>query len=143
VSFYKFKNLPRPRAGAASAEVHALIESPVIAVDGEQWKEAGRRGRLQAAVEIELRVPSTLVATNGLEVSNRLTSRTCESSDSPSGVTADTRNLGGADVHFRIFRRIVMSSTTGSGSLLRFLSHEYEGTTIGRNLGLYPSNDKA
>jgi len=54
VSFYKFKNLPRSRAGAASTKVHALVESPVIAVDGEQWKEAGRRGRLQAAVAIEL-----------------------------------------------------------------------------------------
>jgi len=36
VSFYNFKNLPSPRAGAASAKVHALIESPVIAVHGEQ-----------------------------------------------------------------------------------------------------------
>jgi hypothetical protein len=36
VSFYKFKNLPLPRAGAASAKVHALIDSPAIAVDGEQ-----------------------------------------------------------------------------------------------------------
>ena len=36
VSFYKFKNLPRPRAGAASAKAHALLESPAIAVDGEQ-----------------------------------------------------------------------------------------------------------
>ena len=35
-SFYKFKNLPRPGAGAASAKVHELIESPAIAVDGEQ-----------------------------------------------------------------------------------------------------------
>jgi hypothetical protein len=36
VSFYKFKNLPCPKAGAASAKVHALIDSPAIAVDGEQ-----------------------------------------------------------------------------------------------------------
>ena len=39
VSFYKLKNLPRPKAGTVSAEVHALIESPATAVDGEQWKE--------------------------------------------------------------------------------------------------------
>ena len=88
-------------------------------------------------------VSSTLVATNGQKVLNRLRSRTGESSDSPNDVGADTSSLGGAAVHFRIFRRIVMPSTTGSGSLLRLLSLEYEGTAIRKILGIYPSNDKA
>jgi hypothetical protein len=121
-----------------SAGAHALIESLAIAVNDWQWEGTGRK-----FAATNWGVPSTLGATNGQEVLNRLTSRIWESSDSPNGVAEDTRSLGGEAVHFRIFQRIVMPSPARSGRLLRFLGLEYEGTATRRNVGIHSSNDNA
>jgi hypothetical protein len=45
--------------------------------------------------------------------------------------------------YFRILRRVVMPSPSGTDSLLRLLGLEDEGTAICRNIGKYPPNDTA